>query len=116
MYVSGDTLFYNGLKEIHTRFPTLDLALLHLGGMTLPVINVMLTMDAEQGVQMIHALRPETTIPIHIDDYDLFKSGATEFRRAVDKAEMRDRVMFLERGGVYEFDVSRGIRKVSEEM
>ncbi|RUS18806.1 hypothetical protein BC937DRAFT_88319 [Endogone sp. FLAS-F59071] len=109
MYVTGDTLFYDELKEIHTRFPHIDLALLHLGGTTLPIINVMVTMDAQQGVQLIHALQPETSIPIHTDDYDLFKSGMAEFVKAVEEAGLTDRVVYLKRGEECAFDPEGGV-------
>ena len=31
-YITGDTVFFDELKEIPRRFPDIDLALLHLGG------------------------------------------------------------------------------------
>lgn len=39
LYVSGDTLVYDGLDEIAQRFPAADLALLHLGGTRLPAAS-----------------------------------------------------------------------------
>lgn len=32
LYISGDTLVYDGLREIPRRYPQIDLALFHLGG------------------------------------------------------------------------------------
>jgi hypothetical protein len=38
-----------------------------LGGTTLPVIQVMVTMDAKQGIQLLCALQPDKVIPIQYD-------------------------------------------------
>jgi L-ascorbate metabolism protein UlaG (beta-lactamase superfamily) len=45
----------------------------------------------------------DTTIPIHYDDYDRFKSPLDDFKRAVDRAGLEDRVTYLDRGDVFEF-------------
>jgi L-ascorbate metabolism protein UlaG (beta-lactamase superfamily) len=52
------------MEEIHHRYPQINLALIHLGGTTLPIIHVMVTMDAEQGIKLLCALQPEKVIPI----------------------------------------------------
>lgn len=36
IYISGDTLLVDELKEIPQRFPGIDLLLVHLGGTTIP--------------------------------------------------------------------------------
>lgn len=30
---------------------------------------LMVTMDAKQGLQLVHLIHPDVTIPIHYDDY-----------------------------------------------
>ncbi|HZW04958.1 MAG TPA: MBL fold metallo-hydrolase, partial [Anaerolineaceae bacterium] len=47
LYITGDTLVIDDLKEIPDRFPGLDLALLHLGGTR--VLGILVTMDGKQG-------------------------------------------------------------------
>ena len=47
-----------------------DLMLVHLGGTTVPspaVPLLMITMDAEMGVQLVRLIEPEVTIPIHYE-------------------------------------------------
>ena len=79
MYISGDTLIHERLREIPRRFPDVDLALLHLGGTR--VLGIMVTMDAEQGVEAMRIVDPRTAIPIHYNDYEAFKSRvASGFR------------------------------------
>ena len=103
LYISGDTLIHERLREIPRRYPEVDLALLHLGGTR--VIGVMVTMDAEQGVEAIKIIDPRTAIPIHYNDYTVFKSRLEDFKRAVAEADLEDRVHYLEHGDTYEFEV-----------
>ncbi len=105
VYVTGDTLLRNQLREIPRRFPDIDLALLHLGGTRL--FGVLLTMDARQGVEAIRRIQPKKAIPIHFDDYPVFKSPLADFQREVDAAGLSDRVVYLERGMKYDFRVPR---------
>src|SRR5204863_6430686 len=72
MYITGDTLIHDDLSEIPKRFPGVDLALLHLGGTR--VMGILVTMDDEQGIEMMRIIEPKTAIPIHYNDYDVFKS------------------------------------------
>ncbi len=65
----------------------------------------MVTMDAEQGVEAIRIINPSTAIPIHYNDYTVFKSRLEDFKRAVSEAGLEDRVHYLEHGDTYEFEV-----------
>jgi L-ascorbate metabolism protein UlaG (beta-lactamase superfamily) len=103
LYISGDTLIHEDLKEIPRRYPEIDLALLHLGGTR--VLGVLVTMDGRQGVEAIRIIRPKEAIPIHYDDYPVFKSPLEEFRKAVEEAGLGDKVVYLDRGDTYEFKV-----------
>jgi L-ascorbate metabolism protein UlaG (beta-lactamase superfamily) len=82
-YITGDTLFFDELKEIPRRFPDIDLALLHLGG-TMFFGLLMVTMDPAQGVEVIRLVKPTTAIPIHYDDYTAFEFGLGETARPPD--------------------------------
>jgi L-ascorbate metabolism protein UlaG (beta-lactamase superfamily) len=108
LYISGDTLVHEQLKEIPERYPEIDLALLHLGGTKILGV-VMVTMDAKQGVEAIRIVEPRTAIPIHYNDYTVFKSPLEDFKRAVAEAGLEDRVRYLSHGDTYEFEV-RGAR------
>lgn len=105
LYITGDTLVHKQLKEIPKRYPNINLALLHLGGTK--VFGVMLTMDARQGVEAIKMVSPHMAIPIHYNDYNVFKSPLEDFRRAVRSARLEKRVYYLNPGETYTFDVSR---------
>jgi L-ascorbate metabolism protein UlaG (beta-lactamase superfamily) len=104
LYLTGDTLFIDELKEIPQRYPEVDLMLIHLGGTR--IFGVMLTMDAEQGVATIRLINPRRTVPIHYNDYEVFKSPLEDFVRAVEEAGLSERVVYLHHGETYDFEVS----------
>ena len=106
LYISGDTLIHDRLREIPHRYPEIDLALLHLGGTR--VLGIMVTMDGRQGVEAIRIIEPRTAIPIHYNDYTVFKSSLEDFKRAVAEAGLEDRVHYLSHGDTYEFEVPTG--------
>lgn len=106
IYLTGDTLIIDDLKKIPERFPAIDLALLHLGGTE--VMGVMLTMDGRQGVEMIRIVRPDHSIPIHFNDYDVFKSPLSDFQAEVAAAGLTDQVTYLSHGDTYTFRTSGG--------
>ena len=108
MYITGDTLLYDRLKEIPERYPEIDLALLHLGGTR--VLGLLVTMDAKQGVEAMKIIDPRTAIPIHYNDYTVFKSPLEDFKKAVTEAGLEERVRYLAHGETYEFEVPGGGR------
>ena len=104
VYISGDTLIHDRLREIPRRFPDVDLALLHLGGTR--VLGIMVTMDAEQGLEAMKIVDPRTAIPIHYNDYEAFESPLEDFKRAVTEAGLENKVHYLSHGDTYEFEVA----------
>lgn len=109
MYISGDTLIHDALREIPRRYPEIDLALLHLGGTR--VLGILVTMDAEQGVEALNIIDPKTAIPIHYNDYAVFKSPLEDFKQAVTRAGLEDRVRYLAHGETHEFEVATAPRR-----
>lgn len=102
MYISGDTMVFDDIKEIPRRYPGVDLALLHLGGTRLLGL-VTVTMDAKDGVEMMRIIIPEKAIPIHYNDYDVFKSPLSDFEEEIERAGLRDKIIYLKHGEKYDF-------------
>lgn len=103
LYVSGDTLVHADLARIPRRWPGIDLGLFHLGGTR--VAGLLVTMDARQGVEAVRIVNPRVAIPIHYDDYPVFRSPLQDFVRAVDAAGLSGRVRYLARGERYELEL-----------
>ncbi|KAI4204786.1 MAG: hypothetical protein LQ350_000852 [Teloschistes chrysophthalmus] len=112
IYISGDTLLVDELKEIPKRYAgqNIDLMLIHLGGTTIPAPSVpllMVTMDAEQGLGLVKLIDPDLTIPIHYDDYDVFLSPLEDFKTKMEEAGLQDKVVYLDRKDRYRFKVKQ---------
>ncbi|WP_330342111.1 MBL fold metallo-hydrolase [Streptomyces sp. NBC_00557] len=97
LYVSGDTLLYDGLDEIARRFPGTDLAVLHLGGTRLPG-GFVVTMDGAQGAELARRLGFPRILPVHYDDYPVFRSPLADFRTAAERLGLGDRLVQCARG------------------
>ncbi|RAL00774.1 MBL fold metallo-hydrolase [Aspergillus ibericus CBS 121593] len=92
IYISGDTLIFDELKEIPRRYDgqAINLMLVHLGGTTVPSpamlpLAMMVTMDAKQGVELMRSLG--------------------DFQNQVKEAGLDGQVVYLDRGDEYRFYV-----------
>jgi L-ascorbate metabolism protein UlaG (beta-lactamase superfamily) len=104
LWISGDTVLYDGVREVATRLP-IDTAILHLGGVQFPITGpVRYTMTARDAVELCHLIRPRTVIPIHYEGWKHFRQGReaidSEFARA--PKDIRRRVRWLPIGTAVE--------------
>lgn len=83
VYLSGDTLPHPDLAEIAHRFPTIDVAVLHLGGAR--TFGALRSMDGRSGVDLLDMIHPRTAYPVHHEDYGIFRSPLSDFTRGVDQ-------------------------------
>jgi len=90
------------MRQIPKRYPAIDLALLHLGGTK--IMGIMVTMDGKQGVKALKMLSPTTALPVHYNDYPVFKSPLEDFQKAVAAAGLQKRVKYLYSGETYTFE------------
>ncbi len=97
LYISGDTLFVPDLGMIPNRFPRIDVAVLHLGGTTLPG-GLLVTMDAAQGADLTQLLAAGTTVPIHHDDYGVFASPVSAFATELARRGAADGLVVVRPG------------------
>ncbi len=103
MYITGDTMVFDDIKDIPKRCPDVDVALFHLGGTT--VMGIVVTMDAKEGMEMLRIINPKKVIPIHYNDYDVFKSPLEDFQAAVREAGLEDKVHYIRHGETYNFQI-----------
>ena len=84
-----------------TRFlaapAAIDLTVAHLGGTRLPG-GLLVTMDGRRGVDLIERLALAAVVPVHYDDYSVFKSPLSDFLAEADKRRLSDRVHVVPRG------------------
>lgn len=97
LYITGDTLLFDGLDEIAAAYPDVHLAVLHLGGTTLPG-GFLVTMDGRQGAELVDRLRPRAALPVHYDDYTVMKSPLGDFFAEAEKRGLAGRIVHCPRG------------------
>ena len=103
IYITGDTLLFEALEEIPRRYPNIDIGIFHLGGTR--VMGILLTMDGRQGLDAIELINAKTSIPVHFNDYTVFKSPLEHFQELVSLSGLDDRVHYLSHGDTYTFNV-----------
>src|SRR4051794_26878786 len=96
LYITGDVLFRPELAAVVERRGPLDAMLVHLGGTRL--LGLLLTMDARQGGDLVELLRPRVTVPVHYDDYPVFRSPLSHFLREVRRRGLPGEVRPIMRG------------------
>ncbi len=96
VYITGDTLFRRELREVSERFPDLDAMVIHLGGTR--AVGILVTMDHRQGADMVSLIGPPVTIPIHYDDYTVFRSPLSDFLDEVRRRQLGGDVLPVARG------------------
>ena len=55
---------------------------------------------------MFKIINPKKAIPIHYNDYDIFKSTLEDFQIQIREAGLEDRIYYLMHGETYNFEVS----------
>ncbi|HEV7721787.1 MAG TPA: MBL fold metallo-hydrolase [Iamia sp.] len=95
-YISGDTLLHDDLDEIPQRYPEIDLGVFHGGGTR--IAGVTLTMTGPQVVEAIGLIDPDHAVPVHRDDYTVFKSGTDDLVAALAHRPLRTEVHILDHG------------------
>lgn len=103
LYISGDTVLVEELKEIPARFDAIDVGVLHLGGTRLPAgprlpFGLTVTMDGRQGAELVAMLTLPKAIPVHFDDYGVFASPLADFTGEMQRRGMSDRIIEVARG------------------
>lgn len=105
LYISGDTVWFNGLHEIGQRFK-IGTAILHIGGVKFPVMGpIRFTLNAREAVKIIHALEPHTMIPIHYEGWKHFKETGSDASRVFDASDIKQKVHWLPLGKSTEIEI-----------
>ncbi len=77
IYVTGDTLDVPELDAVRERFDGIDAMVIHLGGTR--VLGVLVTLDDRQGCDLVERISPASVLPVHHDDYGVFRSPLSAF-------------------------------------
>lgn len=99
VYVTGDTVWCEGVEEVSRRFPSARAALLFLGAANVAVAGpAPLTLTAEDGVMVARAFPDAALIPVHFEGWAHFTQGRAEVERAFEAAGLAHRLRWLAPG------------------
>jgi L-ascorbate metabolism protein UlaG (beta-lactamase superfamily) len=97
IYISGDTVWYDGLRPIASA--DVRVAVLFLGAAKVREVGpAHLTFAATEGVEAARAFPNAVIVPLHYAGWGHFSEGRAEIQRAFDHAGIGDRLCWLEPG------------------
>jgi L-ascorbate metabolism protein UlaG (beta-lactamase superfamily) len=98
IYVSGDTVWYEGVMEVGERFPV-DVAILNAGAAKVAVAGpAPLTFTAADAMTLARAWPRALVVPLHFEGWTHFSEGAAELRDAFAAAGLESRLRWVPAG------------------
>lgn len=92
IYVSGDTVWYEGLDEVAQRFEV-KVALLFMGAARVAAVGpAHLTLTAGEGVAAARAFSGAQIVPLHYEGWEHFSEGRSEIEAAFRLAGLDSRL------------------------
>jgi L-ascorbate metabolism protein UlaG (beta-lactamase superfamily) len=98
IYVSGDTVWYEGVAEVARR-ADVRVAFLFMGAARVREVGpAHLTMTADEGVLAARAMPNASIVPLHFEGWRHFSEGRGEIERAFSAANLAHRLCWLPPG------------------
>jgi hypothetical protein len=98
IYLSVDTVWYEGVAEVSQRFPV-RIAILFMGAGRIPEVGpAHLTFTAEEAVVAARAFSDAVIIPLHYEGWAHFSESRKEIEGAFANAGMKGRLRWMEPG------------------
>lgn len=99
IYISGDTVLFEGIYELNRR-KKVDTAILHLGAGAFPYLkrNMRVTMNGEEAIEVTKLLNPSVVIPIHYEGWWHFKQSVKSLKNEIAQSGYMKKFLWLESG------------------
>ena len=98
IYLSGDTVWYEGMAEVARRFPV-RAAILFLGAARVSAVGPWpLTLTADEAVEAARAFAGATVMPLHFEGWEHFTESRADVEAAFGRAGLASRLRWPERG------------------
>jgi L-ascorbate metabolism protein UlaG (beta-lactamase superfamily) len=87
LYISGDTVLFEGIYELNRR-KKVDIAILHLGAGAFPYLkkNLRVTMNGAEAIETTKLLKPNKVIPIHYEGWWHFKQSTKSLKNEIEQS------------------------------
>ncbi len=98
-YISGDTVFFKGIKKIAHRF-TIDVGIFHLGSVQFRHLTGYgkYTFDVKEALKAANLLAINTFIPIHFSGWSHFKEVDAQVKGVFEKEKLNSTLKWLKTG------------------
>jgi len=96
LYVTGDTVWYDGLAEVARRFPVGVVLLFAGAAQTRGPFN--LTMNTNDAIETAHAFPDATIVPVHCEGWAHFSQGRADLEASFKALGIGARLRMLEPG------------------
>jgi L-ascorbate metabolism protein UlaG (beta-lactamase superfamily) len=99
LYISGDTVLFEGIFEISNKFK-INTAILHLGAGAFPYLKPKLrvTMNAKEAIEAAAILSCKQVIPIHYEGWWHFKEPVAKMKEELNQSTIKNKIIWLTRG------------------
>jgi L-ascorbate metabolism protein UlaG (beta-lactamase superfamily) len=98
VYISGDTVWYEGVEEVARRFKVTT-AVLFMGASVVPQVGAgHLTMTAGEGVYAARVFGNARIVPLHCAGWEHFTESRADIHRTFAAAGLQGRLCWLEPG------------------
>jgi L-ascorbate metabolism protein UlaG (beta-lactamase superfamily) len=98
VYISGDTVWYEGVAEVARRFPA-KTVILHIGAARVREVGPFhLTMTSEEAVEAAKAFPDATIVPTHFEGWAHFSEGKDSILHAFRGAGLESRLLWPRAG------------------
>lgn len=108
LYITGDTLYRPSLREVADRCGPIDAMVVHLGGTR--ALGLLVTMDDSQGADLVDLIAPGMTVPIHYDDYTVFRSSLDDFVSTWTRRQLPGELRTVTRGQTISLTPEQSVR------
>ena len=105
VYISGDTVWYDGVAEVARRFRAS--VVLPFAGAAQTRGPFHLTMDTNDTIETARAFPDAVIVPLHTDGWAHFRQGADDLRASFDTLGFGSRLKLLEPGVATVIDLPR---------
>ena len=96
VYVTGDTVWYDGVADVACRFPARAVLLFAGAAQTRGPFN--LTMNTNDAIETAHAFPGATIIPVHFAGWAHFSQGRAELEASFQALGLGARLRWLDAG------------------
>ena len=99
IYISGDTVYYEGIEEIARRFH-ITRAILFMGAARVKAVGPdHLTLTAEEAVAVARVMPDAAITPLHYEGWEHFTEGRDVIARTFSEAGLLDRLIWPPQAG-----------------